>query len=357
MINIIKKDEALQRSNYMEMYWTGEHVEEPFKELVKWNSEIFRDEKSLALMDAIDGAVRVGEYGVVTPLGKSCITCLSSGCKAGLLMLYYNSVEIIPVVSCAIAGDNVWKWLAENTEITVATGLRSEIHIRQLQGEKTLDLWDKYIEEDVEGRALTPEKEPQAYEMHVAAGGGLRNRVVMEVEERLPFAEFAERFEENLDSWYEELFDGEDPPIFEEELEEYDTWKKARDYTVVNRISSMRREAGCRKLPVFWFWNQDGQPQMADPLTVKYPSVTEILYPEFMTGFYCYDRERDVSIDEMDDGRFTAVVFDTEEVFYSGDYYRWIWFAVEVDTKVKTLTLYDKEEAVEIFHKKMEEMI
>lgn len=346
MINIIKKDEALQRSNHMEMYWTGEHVEEQFRELVKWNSEIFRDEKSLALMDAIDGAVRVGEYGVVTPLGKSCITCLSSGCKAGLLMLYYNSVEIVPVVSSYIAGDNVWKWLAENTDITVAASLRSEIHIRQIQGEKTLELWDEYIEEDVEGKSLTPEKEPPAYESHIAAGGGLQNWVVMEVEERLPFPEFAERFEPGYSSWFEE-----------EELEEYETWKKAKDYTVINRIPSMPREASCRKLPVFWFWSHDGQPQMADPLTVKYPSVTEILYPEFMSGFYCYDRKREVSLNEMDGGRFTAVIFDTEEVFYSNEYYRWIWFAVEVDTEAKTLTLYDREEAVEIFHKKMQEMI
>lgn len=360
MINIIKKQNMEEKSNRMDMRWVGEHVEEPFKELVKKNSEIFRDEKSLAIMEAIDGASRTGEFGVVTPLGKSCITCLSSGCKAGLLMMYYNSVEIIPVVSSYIAGDNVWKWLNDNTGITLAAGLESEIHLKQLRGEKTLDLWHEHIEEDSEAKEVTPEKEAVAYEKYIAAGGGCNNRLVMAVEEHVSYPEFSKRFEKDysylLETDDEESLPDDDVFIDDYDFEEKRLWRMAQEYTVINRIPSMSREANCRKLPVFWFWDHEGEPQMSQTLTVKYPDVTEILYPEFMEGFYCYDRERNVLPAEMDNGKLTAVIFDTEEVFYSNNYYRWIWFAVTADMEAKTLTLYDKEEAIEIFHKKMQEI-
>ena len=48
----------------------------------------FWEEEALQFMKDIDTAKRQGDYGVVTDFGESCITCFSTGCKFGLLVLY-----------------------------------------------------------------------------------------------------------------------------------------------------------------------------------------------------------------------------------------------------------------------------
>lgn len=54
-------------------------VERRFIEILNTDSEAFRDEMSVRILKELDNSYRENDYGVVTPMGKSCITCLLRG--------------------------------------------------------------------------------------------------------------------------------------------------------------------------------------------------------------------------------------------------------------------------------------
>ena len=91
MLNLIMKEmkDFYSYKNKVFLLRTAD-VEKKFVEVLNLHKDAFWDEKSLELMKNIDTAKRQGDYGVVTDIGESCITCLSTGCKFGLLVLYYQ---------------------------------------------------------------------------------------------------------------------------------------------------------------------------------------------------------------------------------------------------------------------------
>ena len=124
MINIITVEsnaEFIRKFDRRLFLNSKEAVEDEFRKIVEWYSTAFKDEMSIKMMKEIDNAVRVGAYGVRTPIGKSCITCLSSGCKLCLLLWYYKDIDTPILTNLSRAGDNVWQFIAENFDVNFYT--------------------------------------------------------------------------------------------------------------------------------------------------------------------------------------------------------------------------------------------
>ena len=122
MINIITVEsniEFIKKFDRWIFFNSTEVVEATFRRIIERYSNAFKDEMSIKMMKEIDNAVRVGAYGVRTPIGKSCITCLSSGCKLGLLLWYYKDNDIAILTHLSRAGNNVWRFIAENFDVSL----------------------------------------------------------------------------------------------------------------------------------------------------------------------------------------------------------------------------------------------
>ena len=111
MLRVILLDEAFYGKETVFLTKTME-VEREFLRIFSRDRNAFRDADCLALMQDIDSAKRQGDYGVVTPFGESSISCLSTGCKFGLIVLYYEKKGPAKLITeFGAAGDNVWEWL------------------------------------------------------------------------------------------------------------------------------------------------------------------------------------------------------------------------------------------------------
>ena len=93
MLRVILLDEAFYGKETVFLTKTME-VEREFLRIFSRDRNAFRDADCLALMQDIDSAKRQGDYGVVTPFGESSISCLSTGCKFGLIVLYLSLIHI-----------------------------------------------------------------------------------------------------------------------------------------------------------------------------------------------------------------------------------------------------------------------
>lgn len=184
-----------------------EAVEREFLSILNFRREAFRDEDSLALMEAIDSAKRQGDYGVVTPFGESCITCLSTGCKFGLLMLYYRKYkQVKPIVQLDEIGSNVWKWLSEHADCKVYTYDKEELwqvellkhaellyedHTYQSRSNELSDMVNKLMDDPY---TMTRESEEKAYER---AKKMRDEEVFIPLKETIGIEEFISRFPES----------------------------------------------------------------------------------------------------------------------------------------------------------------
>lgn len=83
------------------------------------SDDAFADDASAALMKDIDRAERTGEYAVITPKGKGCITCLSNAVRFGLMVID-AAKNGKPVITKPYAADiAVLEWLARAGEHTL----------------------------------------------------------------------------------------------------------------------------------------------------------------------------------------------------------------------------------------------
>lgn len=94
-------------------------VERRFIEILNTDFDAFRDEISCRLLKELDNSYRDNDYGIVTPMGKSCITCLSSEIKLALLIQYFSNRGTDIFVRFKIACKNIWIWLAKNADMTL----------------------------------------------------------------------------------------------------------------------------------------------------------------------------------------------------------------------------------------------
>lgn len=86
MLRFITTDKEFYESGLVFLTDTRS-IETEFIHVLNWHRDAFRDAESLKLMKDIDSIKRHGDYGVVTPIDESCISCLSIGYKLGLRCL------------------------------------------------------------------------------------------------------------------------------------------------------------------------------------------------------------------------------------------------------------------------------
>ena len=81
--------------------------------------EPYADALSAALMEEIDHSHRVGDYAVLTPRGKGCITCLSTSIKFGLMVIEMAKHGKAVITKPCAVNMNVLEWLSRNGEYTL----------------------------------------------------------------------------------------------------------------------------------------------------------------------------------------------------------------------------------------------
>ncbi|WP_295154922.1 hypothetical protein [uncultured Ruminococcus sp.] len=81
--------------------------------------EPYADALSAALMKELDNSVRVGEYAVLTPRGKGCITCLSDDIRFGLLVIDMGMQGKAVITKPGAVSMKLLDWLSRHGEYTL----------------------------------------------------------------------------------------------------------------------------------------------------------------------------------------------------------------------------------------------
>lgn len=312
-----------------------DNVEDTFKRIVEWHSNAFKDEMSLKIMQEIDNAVRVGAYGVKTPIGKSCITCLSSGCKLGLLLNYYKNEDIPIFTSLSRAGDNVWQFIAENFDISFYTTDYDFYRLCDSNIDITIDgvlykkeeknfsaLFDLYLSKEDEPYKMTKERELEAYNSFASRQKDIIKR---DLKEELSLKDFVLSFEPDYD------------------FETYDL-----DYKLINHCALLPIDFTFRKHPIWFVSRKDSKYEFFTNITVKYPDFFEFFIGDIVYAFDYEDREYIYYSNQYDE--FFALALNGEERCEVKTYTENVLFGVLVNAKDKVVTLYDKHQAIQLFH-------
>ena len=247
-------------------------VERKFMSILEWEKDAFWDEDSLQLMKEIDGAVRCESYGVVTPIGASCISCLSTGCKFGLIVLHHikkkYSTKI--VVNYWVAGENVWEWLMAHTDATLYI-LEEDFDIyfiktkydnlkiryrKKWYNSSDSKVWEIASKCQDKPYILTKETENQAYERHCRLAD---KEIFCDIKEEIYLDKFLERFGKN------EYFPWDEQ------------WDEVKDYKVINYCNYIPIKFLHKKHPLYVCGTKSGEMEIFHELTVKYPEFWEVL--------------------------------------------------------------------------------
>lgn len=335
MINIITVEsnaEFIKKFDKWIFLNSKEAVEDEFRKIVEWKSTAFKDEMSIKMMNEIDNAVRVGAYGVRTPIGKSCITCLSSGCKLGLLLWYYKDIDIPILTNLSRAGDNVWQFIAENFDVNFYTVAGDFHRLCDMSVDITVDgvLYTKENffdlvklewEKEDESYRVTKEKELDAYN-HFLQGNSM---IYRSLKEEMTLKEFISSIDPKFDR------------------DEYDF-----NYKVVNYCSVIPNSFTYRKHPIWFVGVKDSKYEFFIDLSVKYPSFLELFVDDIIYGYDWEDGEQ-VYLSQSYDKYFALVINDEERCIIR-EYPSNALFGVLVNAKSKTVELYDSRQAVHKFH-------
>lgn len=335
MINIITVEnnaEFIRKFDRRLFLNSKEAVEDEFRKIVEWHSTAFKDEMSIKMMKEIDNAVRVGAYGVRTPIGKSCITCLSSGCKLGLLLWYYKDIDTPILTNLSRAGNNVWQFIAENFDVNFYTVAGDFHRLCDMSVDITVDgvLYTKenffdlvrleWKKED-ESYRVTKEKELDAYN-HFLQGNSM---IYRSLKEEMTLKEFISSIDPKFDR------------------DEYDF-----NYKVVNYCSVIPNSFTYRKHPIWFVGVKDSKYEFFIDLSVKYPSFLELFVDDIIYGYDWEDGEQ-VYLSQSYDKYFALVINDEERCIIR-EYPSNALFGVLVNAESKTVELYDSRQAVHKFH-------
>ena len=335
MINIITVEsnaEFIRKFDRRLFLNSKEAVEDEFRKIVEWHSTAFKDEMSIKMMKEIDNAVRVGAYGVRTPIGKSCITCLSSGCKLGLLLWYYKDIDIPILTNLSRAGNNVWQFIAENFDVSFYTVAGDFHRLCDMSVDITVDgvLYTKENffdlvklewEKEDESYRVTKEKELDAYN-HFLQGNSM---IYRSLKEEMTLKEFISSIDPKFDR------------------DEYDF-----NYKVVNYCSVIHNSFTYRKHPIWFVGVKDSKYEFFIDLSVKYLSFLELFVDDIIYGYDWEDGEQ-VYLSQSYDKYFALVINDEERCIIR-EYPSNALFGVLVNAKSKTVELYDSRQAVHKFH-------
>lgn len=307
-------------------------VEHEYRHIIEWHSKAFKDEMSLKIMDAIDGAKRVGAYGVRTPIGKSCITCLSSGCKFALLLWYFRENDhIVIVTDFGRGGNNVWEFIAENFDCNLFM-CKEEFHVpHDFNVPITIDgvfyskevggngIWDLLWRVQEEPYEITKEKELKAYHKYIEQTA--TEYIYRPLKEELSIGDFIAAFET------------EGVSVSEDYLK--------LDYTIVNCLSAVKDDLGWRRLPIWFLYQKDADYKLCNSVSVKFPHFIEIILYDVVNCDACEDADT-----------YFALVLDGEgaERCKIAQYPFKTQYGVLVEKKEKRITILDKDAAVKKFH-------
>lgn len=322
-------------------------VETEFIRILNWHKDAFRDVESLKLMKDIDSAKRQGDYGVVTPIGESCISCLSTGCKFGLLMLFFKKKQSVKLmVEISAAGINVWNWLANNIcyEVYIC---REKLYyeILEIDNAEVVDAEDIYNKDD-KGKywefiskcedypyQMTPELEKRAYEDYCRFRD---EKVSCFPKEEIDIATFVKRF-----------------PKAEQYLnDEYDGIAFS-NYKIINHCANISNDFSVyRRLPLYVCGKSENHVRYQKACSVKWPDFLEIMFFDVLDGDW-WDwvdgRQTRNKYGELFTSWFVLVLNGSEQCKVE-EYPREALLGIEVDTEKKVIIIYDREQAVERFH-------
>lgn len=338
----LKKNEDYEQGN---VYLNGaREVEKEFVRVINWYKDAFRDEKSLQLMREIDKAERQGDYGIVTSMGESCITCLSTGCKFGLLVLFYHEryphlrliVEYMP-------GMDVWQWLALYSDATVymhqkhlnwefvnCKNLKIESEdgtVRIMDGYESIGILNPY--------AMTKETEAQAYEDY------LRNRSATyycALKEELDLREFLGRFSV--------------PEYFLTNMEEKDyVNRKLSEYTVTNYLTRIPYGFPCIRHPLYICGEKDGIIECRKVNSSVEPQFWDILRDVLYGEYFVMeaDSQKRYKFYEKYEKWF-ALILDANEFCLVKKYPEKTLMGIEVEWEKGQITIYESVRSIEHFH-------
>lgn len=353
MINVISIDDKqkIEMMDHALLLDCSDEIERRFYHIVEWEEEAFWDELSLKLMREIDGAERTGEYGVVTPIGKSCVTCLSTGGKLGLIFLHYRGTDVKIITDFSRAGYNVWEFLSENAEITFYMLRQSRIYWpgnvenieltvdgRRYTKEDCLDAMSLNAKWYYELREMTKEKEAAAYERY--ASHVFYPEIYRGLKEEMAFSDFILAVDSRFRPPYE---------IIEEE-----EYALICEYRVINYLAYLPVDLIYRKLPLYCVGEHGENREFTKNLTCKYPSFLEALVYGIFLGEVWLEGEqmqKRVRYQALYDEYFILVESCDESCDIS-EYPKLALFGVLVRKEDKTVTIYDGRQGVEEFHKR-----
>ena len=328
MLRVILLDEAFYGKETVFLTKTME-VEREFLRIFSRDRNAFRDADCLALMQDIDSAKRQGDYGVVTPFGESSISCLSTGCKFGLIVLYYEKKGQAKLITeFGAAGDNVWEWLIRQDRgyqvfmcvETVYPGMTGWKNVEFVYKDQVYQgamgevysfashaRWDSYD--------MTKEREKLAYE---------------QAKKDQPFMVYCPLKTEQKFEDFILHFKGGDRQL-ECELR----GEPLKEYTVVNQCRYLPDAFEHRRIPLYICSTDVGRVTYRQINRVKYPTFEELL--------------DDVLCGSSSDSWF-ALAVNHDESCEVMEYPEITLFGIEVNTGEKKITIYEPKQAVEMFH-------
>ena len=303
-------------------------VENEYRRIIEWHQDAFRDDMSLKIIETIDRAERIGIYGVRTPIGESCITCLSSGCKLALVLWYYREdKELALVTEFARAGENVWRFIVESFDVNIVM-LRERFKILfPLKDKMTIDgrLYDEKLEKELylkerevkeEPYRITKQKEQEAYDKFIKDDENYCHRAFRE---ELSLKNFIRLFDESLLD-YEEVY-----PFL--------------DYMVVNHLPTIKIGLGWRRVPIWLLLKKDTGYKLTSKCSCKHPVFLDpILFDTLACDTY------------KDSDPCFALVLSDEEFCRIDEYPQRAMFGAFIEREKKLITIYEASEAVKKFH-------
>ena len=106
------------------LFMNEEDIEGKFMHIVERGREegpVFWDKDSLEMMKDYDDAIRVGNYGILTPEGKKCINVLSVECQAALIVMhaakYYRDFPLH--LDMELIDIDTWIWISEHYDLKI----------------------------------------------------------------------------------------------------------------------------------------------------------------------------------------------------------------------------------------------
>ena len=348
MLNLIMKEmkDFYSYKNKVFLLRTAD-VEKKFVEVLNLHKDAFWDEKSLELMKNIDTAKRQGDYGVVTNIGESCITCLSTGCKFGLLVLYYQKYPKVKIlVREYVLGRNVWRCLAEHGDFTFYLEQEQVDDLLNVDGEYQLwykgnsyDCHDKFKIWDICTKAvygMTKESEKKAYE---SFSSNREQTVFCNLKEEMSLTEFSKRFPE-----YENILSY----LSVENTRQFNY----NEYKVINYCSEIPQRFIWRRLPLYVCGKRGDTWECRKINSLKYPEFLELLYWDVLDGEYfvrnSHSDKRYFFFSEYE--TWFVLLLDGEEVCPIHKYPEYIILGIEVEKEKKEIRIINKNQALERFH-------